>query len=179
LYGSLDRSLLLKKEILDPVTLQWIEQPIWDLTQTFKFTLGFHFDYPESKIHINLNVFAFVFFGLNKILEVSQLIGKEITFYKAGKYNKLGDIFPIKGKIIRRVNLSGNKGWLLVELEKSFIFSQNEITHVIIKRNDEVTLKLKKGKQMVFFRMVSDINDVIDGVLPAQNFRFVDWALCE
>ena len=56
-----------------------IIEPFFDLSQLYSLKFGMTFD---DSLSININVIAIAFFGLFKLLQVSQLTGKKITFKK-------------------------------------------------------------------------------------------------
>lgn len=171
--------VVIDREVLDKATGVWLNKPFWDLTQVFSFKLGFNFTTDTSKIGINANIVAIFFFGLLKILEVSSLIGKQLTFKKFRQDNRLGDIFPLTGTVIKRVTLSKEKDWLLVQLTSTFDFDGKAIEYVLVKSKNGETIKQKAKNQLVYFRLVDDINNIIEGDNDSNNFPFIDWTICE
>ena len=171
--------IVIDREVLDKATGVWLDKPFWDLTQVFSFKLGFNFTTDSTKFGINVNIVAIFFFGLLKILEVSSLIGKQLTFKKFRQDNRLGDIFPLTGTVLKRVTLSKEKDWLLVQLSSIFDFDGKPIEYVLVKSKDGETIKQKAINQLVYFRLVYDINSVIEGDNDSTNFPFIDWTICE
>ena len=70
------------RTVLDKTSGVWLCQPLWDLTQVVSFKLGFYFTTDTSKFGIDANIVAIFFFELLKIMRVSSLIGKQLTFKK-------------------------------------------------------------------------------------------------
>lgn len=171
--------IVIDREVLDKATGVWLDKPFWDLTQVLSFKLGFNFTTDSSKFGINVNIVAIFFFGLLKILEVSSLIGKQLTFKKFRQDNRLGDIFPLTGTVLKRVTLSKEKDWLLVQLSSTFDFDGKTIEYVLVKSKDGETIKQKAKNQLVYFRLVYDINSIIEGDNDSTNFPFIDWTICE
>jgi hypothetical protein len=171
--------IVIDREVLDPASGTWFDSPVWDMTQVFSFKLGFKFSTHSNKFGLNVNVVALMFLGLFKILEVSSLVGKQLTLIKFKQDSKLSAIFPLTGIVKKSVVLSKDKDWLLVELPSGFTFNGKIVRHVLIKRKDGEIIKPKTKNQLVFFRLVYDIDQLIDGDNESNNFPFVDWALCE
>jgi hypothetical protein len=171
--------VVIDREFLDKATGVWLDKPFWDLTQVFSFKLGFNFITDSSKFGINVNIVAIFFFGLLKILEVSSLIGKQLTFKKFRQDSRLGDIFPLTGIVIKRVTLSKEKDWLLVQLSSTFDFDDKAIEYVLVKSKGGESIKQKAKNQLVYFRLVYDINNIIEGDNDSNNFPFIDWTLCK
>jgi hypothetical protein len=171
--------IVIDREVLDKATGVWYDKPFWDLAQGFSLKVGFNFTTDSNKFGLNVNIVAIVFFGLLKILEVSSLVGKQLTFNKFRQDNKLGDIFPLTGTVTRRVTLANEKDWVLVALTSPFDFNGRTVENVLIKSKDGTTIKSKNKNQLVFFRLVYDLNDLVEGDNESSNFPFVDWAKCE
>jgi hypothetical protein len=171
--------IVIDREILDTVSDTWYESSFWDLTQVFSFKLGFTFATNSNKFGFNLNVIAIVYLAFFKILEISSLAGKQLTFYKFKPNSNLSEVFPLTGTIKKRVVLSKDKDWLLVELTSPFNFNGKSVNNVLIKRKDGEVIKPKVKNQLVFFRLIYDINQLVEGDNESNNFPFVDWAICE
>ncbi|MEO8149324.1 MAG: hypothetical protein ABI723_16885 [Bacteroidia bacterium] len=154
-------------------------EPIFDMTQVVNFKLGFSFSTSTSEYGIKVNIVAILFFGLLKILEVSSLVGKQITFNQFRQDNQLGDIFPLEGTILKRVTLSQEKDWLLVQLTTPFEYDGKPVSHALVKRKDGETIKLKTKNQIAYFRLVYNFNEIIAENNDSSKFPFVDWVLCE
>jgi hypothetical protein len=171
--------IVVDREILDETTGIWINKPFWDLTQVISVKLGFKLTTNTSNFGINANIATIFFFGLLRILGASGLIGKQLSFKKFRQDNRLGDIFPLAGTVLKRVTLSKEKDWLLVHLSSTFDFEGNTIEYVLVKSKDGETIKQKAKNQIVYFRLVNDINNIREGNNDSNNFPFIDWTLCE
>ena len=157
----------------------WYNEPVLDLSQGFNFVFSFSLAFSSDKYSIGVNVLPIIGFGLLKVLQLSPLIGQSITFYQFREDNLLGDIFPIEGEIIKRITLSGEKDWLLVQLIHPFQFQDSIVSEVIIKRKDGEIIQIKSGYQLVWFRLVLNSADVMDKDNLKEKFPFIDWALCQ
>jgi hypothetical protein len=154
-----------------------IIEPFLDLSQGFSFKFGFTFATSNEIVGLNFNVLALLLLGFIKILEASNLVGKKVTL-KEFRQSDLGDIFPINGIVTKRINLNNEKKWLLVELEKPFMYNGYNINHSLIKRKEDKTIKLKEKNQIIFFRLVYNEKD-LENTLDKSKFPFIDWVLCE
>ena len=151
--------------------------PYLDLSQVLSFNF-FHFSFNNDELSINLNLIPFLYLGILKSLEISGLKGKTITFRKFREENKLGDIFPICGKILRPVALGNEKNWFLVELEKPIVRNGISYAHVLVRNKDTSTIKLNAKNQIAYFRLVANVQDLLNQDGDNTKFPFVDWVLC-
>lgn len=171
--------IIIQKETMDFATKTWMYDSYWDMAQFLRIKFGFYVSTETSKYNIHVNIIAFLYFALLKILEVSGLIGKKLTFKKFRDDNRLGDVFPLTGTVLKRVTLTNEKDWLLVQIESSFIYNDKEIEYVLIKSKDGNTLKQKAKGQLAYFRLVYSIKDIIGDINDIDNFPFIDWVICE
>lgn len=151
-----------------------IIEPIFNLSQssfTLAFTLGL------GSYSLKINFLPLLFLGLLKVVESSNLIGKEINLLDFRK-NVISDFLPIKGKISERIDFNENKNWLLIELEKNMEYEGAKINKVLIKNKDtEKSIKLKEKNQIAHLRLVTDESKLITKEIS--EFPFVDWIRCE
>src|SRR5688572_5228746 len=69
------------QETYDPTYQVWYaENTIFDLTQGFKFGIGFNSINGTLKTGIYVNVIAIAFFAFLKILQVSAMVGRQLHF---------------------------------------------------------------------------------------------------
>lgn len=153
-------------------------EPIWDLRQVFDLKFGLFFDSGMSRYGFHINFLPFFYYGALRLLRVSGLAGKELVFTAFRQDNHLGDIFPLQGKVVKRVHLSGEKDWLLVNFPTPFEFEGNSYAHALVKSKDGNPIKPGATGQIVFFRLVQDVSRVGDTGNDIQEFPFIDWALC-
>ena len=151
-----------------------IIEPIFDLSQssfTLAFTLGL------GNYSLKINFLPLLFLGLLKVVESSNLIGKEINLLKF-RENAISDFLPTKGKITERLDFNENKNWLLIELENQMEYEGKKIGKVLIKNKDaEKSIKLKEKNQIAHLRLVTDESKLLTKELT--EFPFIDWIRCE
>ena len=108
----------------------------------------------------------------------SDLTGTVFSFSTYRHDNSLRDVFPLKGVVVKCVNLSREPDWLLVKLEEAFEYLGKTIEHVLIRRNDKEAIVPGKINQLVFFKMVPDISIIQEGENDKTDFPDEVWALC-
>lgn len=151
-----------------------IIEPIFNLSQ-FSFTLSFTLGLGSYNIEINF--LPLLFLGLIKVIESSNLIGKEINLLEF-RENSISNFLPTKGKIYERLDFNDNKNWLLVELENQIEYKGKKIDKVLIKNKDvEKSIKLKEKNQIAHLRLVTNESKLITKELS--EFPFIDWIRCE
>ncbi len=151
-----------------------IIEPIFNLSQS-NFTLTFALELGSYSLKINF--LPLLFLGLLKVVESSNLVGKEISLLKF-RENVISDFLPIKGKISERLDFDKNKNWLLIELENQMEYEGMKINKVLIKNKDaEKSIKLKVKNQIAHLRLV--INESKLKTKDISEFPFVDWIRCE
>ncbi|WP_264558950.1 hypothetical protein [Flavobacterium sp. N2270] len=151
-----------------------IIEPIFDLSQS-SFTLAFALGLGSYSLKIN--ILPLLFLGLIKVIESSNLIGKEINLLEF-RQNAISDFLPTKGKISERIDFNENKNWLLIELENQMEYEGTKIGKVLIKNKDaEKSIKLKEKNQIAPLRLVTDESKLVTKELS--EFPFIDWIRCE
>ena len=151
-----------------------IIEPIFDLSQS-SFSLAFTLGLGDYSLKINF--LPLLFLGLLKVVESSNLIGKEINLLEF-RENAISNFLPTKGKISERLDFNENKNWLLIELENQMEYEGTKIDKVLIKNKDaEKSIKLKEKNQIAHLRLVTDESKLLTKELA--EFPFVDWIRCE
>ena len=126
---------------------------------------------------LKINFLPLLFLGLLKVIESSNLIGKEINLLEF-RENAISDFLPTKGKISERLDFDKNKNWLLIELENQMEYEGKKIGKVLIKNKDaEKSIKLKEKNQIAHLRLVTDESKLLTKELT--QFPFIDWIRCE
>ena len=156
-----------------------IEHPFFDAGQLLTFDLGLTFGISSGDLNLKINIVPFGFLFLFKLLQTAGLIGKDLTITKFRKENKLGNIFPLTGKIQKRVQIGKERHWVLVALENEFIYSGKSICHLLLKPKDEELFKAGKKKYISYVRLVTDATTIGEVVNNTEAYPFVDWAIVE
>jgi hypothetical protein len=121
-------------------------------------------------------LFAALFYGS----PVSPtILGKELSFFQYRHDNTLGNIFPIKGRVIKSTTLSGEADWLLIRLNHGFEYENALIEHVLVRRNDKQPIVPNKANQLVYFKLVPDVSRLCDRENDKSDFPNEVWALCK
>lgn len=150
--------------------------PVFDLSQFFSFKLGGSIGDTYS---FHINILPFFYFALFRIMKISALSGKRVTFKKYRNEYPFGEVFPLGGTIIKRANLNHDKKWLLVQLDTPIEYDSKAVNHVLIRnKHDDAVIKLNEKNQLVFFRLVYNVDEVKESYNDAADFPFIDWVLC-
>lgn len=150
-----------------------IVEPLFDFSQT-GFTLSFTLE--SDNYTIKINILPLLFLGFLKVMEISNLIGKEIHLLKF-RDNVISDFLPATGKITKRMDFNNDKNWLLIELDKQWQYEGKNIEKVLIKNKEDKPIKLKEKNQIAHLRLVTDENKLSS--TDISNFPFIDWIRCE
>ena len=150
-----------------------IIEPLFNFSQS-GFTLAFSLE--TDYFTIKINILPLLFLGLLKVMEISNLIGKEIHLLKF-RDNVISDFLPATGKITKRMDFNNDKNWLLIKLDSSLQYEAKNIEKVLIKNKEEKPIKLKEKNQIAHLRLVTDENKLTTNDIA--NFPFIDWIRCE
>ena len=165
---------------VDETTGLAIENKIWDTSQFFKSEFGITNKTLDSQNGFYINLVPFFMLGLLKKLNVSDLIGAKITCREYQKENQLENTFLFDGVVKKRVTLSKEKDWLLVELETPFTFEELEISNVFIKSKDDTALKKGKKGQLASLMIIENIDDInFDMNLNKNEFKYIETVIIE
>ncbi len=152
---------------------------VLDLSQGFNLPLYLPVTMGGDGYQIGINFIPLMLLVLMEFLRSDRIIG-EYLYFSAYRYdNSLSVVFPLKGKVERQVSLSGEKDWLLVNLNPAFKLKDKPIQYVLIRRNDKQPVVKNMTNQLVFFKPVADISSIRDGENDKNEFKEEVWALCK
>lgn len=170
--------LLISKLTYDPISQSFQPNPYWNLEQTSSIGLSFFLSFKTATYFYKFNVLATFYLAMFRIINISRLVGKNLNLRPLKDGGNLDEVLPLNGNVIKRVRLDNEKDWLLLRLEKNFDYNGEDISHILIKSKGDGVLKKGGKNQVVYVRLVPNINDIEDGVNPANQFPFADWAFC-
>ena len=84
----------------------------------------------------------------------------------------------MEGTIIKPLTLSGEKDWLLIKLDKSINYNFSQFEYVVIKPKSGSILSIKTELVIIYFGLVSDLQDTLKVNAEKSMFTFVDWVKC-
>lgn len=87
----------------------------------------------------------------------------------------LHNVLPVAGTVVKRANLSGEKEWLLVELDEEFHFSESKVKYVFLKAKNDKPLDDSEQKQLAYFRIALEPIDESKDDFDKKGTRFIDW----
>ncbi len=174
--------ILVQLLIIDKVTLlpsgANVHTVYWDVTQGVNLKFGLSAGTLYSKTTVHINILAIIFLVVFRLLRISSLVGTKLTFYKFKEDSVFAEVFPVTGSVIKRIEVAGEKDWLLVTLDKPIIYNEKQIFSVIIKRKDGGILKPSMANQVIYFRLVDNTNDLFADA-DIKKFPFLEWVLCK
>lgn len=83
-----------------------------------------------------------------------------------------------KGTILSKAGFVAEKNWILVELEKSLIYNDEEISHCFIKCKNNTTVKPNAKNQIIYFRIVKKGQYIKNDQNQFDDFPFIGWFYC-
>ncbi|MEZ4804658.1 MAG: hypothetical protein R2852_04025 [Bacteroidia bacterium] len=162
----------------DISTNRIVYDPIWDLSQVLKFTIGSTWNIESRSVGLQFNILPIIYLIALKQMRSSALIGKVLNFKSFRSSDDYAEIFPLSGKVLRKATIDVDENWLQVELDTPFQYGDDTIKFVLIKVKGNGTLKTKGKNQIVFFRIILNENDLQEGNNDGDKFPFLQWAFC-
>jgi hypothetical protein len=167
------------REFYDPSSQLWHPQDaIFDLTQGFRIGFGYYWINDNLKTGIYINFLAVAFFAFLRILEVSAMAGRQLHFRPFHRDSDFAGQFPVEGIVKERIVVSGEKNWLLVDLNTPMEYEGAAVNAVLIKSKDGTVIRGRGKEQLVHFRLVLNNADINTENLNSSTFPFLDWVWC-
>lgn len=101
------------------------------MSQIVNLLFGFDIGNKAHQYILSINLVPLIFIGYYRLVIISSFQGKKYKFSKFRENNKLGNVFPLEGTILKRVQLNNEKDWLLVQLDNSFTYWEKDIKYVL------------------------------------------------
>ena len=178
-FGIAGLLIIFNQELLQGTEKLLSAANIPDLSQGFTSPVYFHVNIASVKYEAGLNFVAvfllFFQFSFGKV----DLKGKQLSFFPYKHDNSLVSVFPLKRTGLKYVTLSSEPDWLLVKLNKPFQYKSMEIEYALIKRNDKQPIIPNKCNQLVFFKLIPDVNLLDDEDNKNIEFLYEEWVLCK
>lgn len=153
---------------------------IWNVVQVLSIKFGFSFILKSGRvIGIFMNIVPLFYLVAFRALQMSTIIGSRIVIKRYNKDSRIKHLLPIDGTVVKRVNLSGEREWLLVRLDKPIILLNAEIDFVLLKAEGEKPLQKSKKKQLSYFRIIDEPVDVDSDSFSKEHSKFIDWVVIE
>jgi len=149
-----------------------------DMVQGFGLPVYLPLTMGGDGYQLGINLVAIVLLVLLVARPPEDLIGHNLHFAPYRGENNLGIRFPLKGKVERKLCLSDEKDWLLVNLKEPVKCKGKQVSYALICRNDKQPLIRHQTNQLVFFKPVEDVNVLNDNWNDKNNFKDEVWALC-
>lgn len=177
IYAQIPAISLTASEALADGSAMVTEHHYVDAGQAFTFDLGLTLGTKSGDLDVKVNVVPIGLLILFRLLMLQGLVGGAVTIKKFRQDNKLGDVFPLSGSVIRPVTLGKEKHWLLVELASPLTYSGRSYSHLLVKPKEDAIYKRGSASVVSYLVLVDDPSKVHDGVNRKEDFQFADWGL--
>ena len=97
---------------------QYLNSAVLDTGQGLTFNVGLELNRPDGGLEVKVNLVPIGLLFLFSFLRTASLIGSRVVIARFRKDNKLGDVFPLEGIVLRSAKLGAEEHWLLLELDK-------------------------------------------------------------
>jgi len=146
-------------------------------TDIINFTQGFNLSFSLllGSIQFQINFLGFIYASFIYLIGFNLLKNKSIIISPYNDSSYLNSILPIEATILKRIEISDEKDWMLVQLNHLESEGEEKLKYALIKGKDQV-IKPKSG-QIIKFLEVSNIEDLKDKNNDKENFRTGDWAI--
>jgi len=154
-----------------------VEHHYVDAGQAFTFDVGLTLGTKDGDLNLKVNVVPIGLLILFRLLMLQGLLGGAVTIKKFRQDNKLGEVFPLSGSVLRTVTLGKEKYWLLVQLITPLAFAGRTYSHLLVKPKEDGIYKRGSAAQVSYLVLVDDVAKLHDGVNKKEDFQFADWGL--
>lgn len=161
----------------DDGSVRVAEQHYVDAGQGLTFNVGLTLGTKTGDINLKVNLVPIALLILLRLLMLQGLVGAAVTITKFRQNNKLGDVFPLSGSVLRTVALGKEKHWLLVELASPLLYAGRSISHLLVKPKEDAIYKRGGSGVVSYLVLVDDVGKVHDGVNRKEDFQFADWGM--
>jgi len=105
------------------------------------------------------------------------LVGKRIGIRLFRKKTLLENLLPVKGQIVKREQISGFSGWLLVKLDEPLAISKSNKEYILIRAKENLGLIRKNEDLIISFTLIPDLQLLENNNKKVKEFKFIDWAV--
>jgi hypothetical protein len=113
--------------------------------------------------------------GIYKVTIASLFINKQIIALPINK-NKTQYVneFPIKVRIVKRVEINKETNWLHVECETELKYNDITTRNILIKPKEDTLFKKNKVK-IAYVRLAQNNSEVPDVIIDKKDYPFFEW----
>ena len=160
-----------ESEITENGVTNLLTKNYWVTSQSIDVSIGTTLD----EVSINIHIIPFFFLGLYKLLKASNFIGKKIDI-KAGnkRENKLGNVFPLTGKIIDTIKLEDKTIWMVAKLDGSFKLNDINYQNILLHPKENDVFKINK-RQLGYLRLINPEMSIENLDKLKKEYPFVDY----
>ncbi len=161
------QAVIITKTVLD------VSEPVFDLSQFFNLKFGFFVSLGGTSYSIDFNFLAPIYFLAFKKLQVSELVGTQLTLKLYRSNEVLDSTLPQQITIIEKIDFGKNENWLLAHLSNPINYLNRTFDNCLIKAKDDIPIIPGKESQMAYLRLVDDAKLVKAN--PLDSNVFIDW----
>ena len=177
IYAQIPAISKTTSEVLDNGSEMGTERHYVDAGQAFTFDVGLTLGTKSGDLDLKVNVVPIGLLILFRLLMLQGLVGGAVTIKKFRQDNKLGEVFPLSGSVIRPVTLGKEKHWLLVELSAPLLYAGRSNSHLLVKPKEDGIYKRGAAAVVSYLVLVDEVTKLHDGVNKKEDFQFADWGL--
>jgi len=160
-----------ESEIIENGATYLFTNNYWETSQIFDISFGLTLD----ALSIKINIIPFFFLGFYRLLKASNFIGKQLDI-NAGlkRENKLGNVFPMNGKIIDTIKFDDKSIWMVTQLDSPLKFNGIDYRHILLFPKENDVFKINK-RQLGFLRLINP-EKKMDSLTNLKNeYPFIDY----
>lgn len=116
------------------------------------------------------------YWGKEKIVNYDLVLEQEVTIKRFTINDYTIDYLPNSGKIIKRIKVSNEPDWYIVQLESPVQNTHFETDRIVLRTKDKHQLIDKEKKTIVAFFLIPNSTNLDEAKLKRTNFKFCGWA---
>lgn len=112
-----------------------------------------------------------------QFFNLQEIIGQKVHLDAFRKSSTIYPHMPVTGKIVSRELISWEKDWYLIELDNPIILGWRTYTHLLVKNRKANEVMFKYAKQVVYVRLISDIESLEKKLKRKMEYPLIDFAV--
>lgn len=167
---------LVTKSITQPGTSISTEQPLIDFTQLFRLKIGLAMMFDEISYAFNFNFLPILYLYAFKTLQISSLVGEELTVALYRDNDTLNTVLPQPIKVIGTVDFKKNGKWILAQLSKPILFNGKSYQYCLLKASNNAMIRPNIAGQTVYLRLAPNATEP-RVYRKLDDYPLIDWVL--
>ena len=143
----------------------------WETSQIFDISFGLTLD----SLSIKVNIIPFFFLGFYRLLKASNFIGKQLNINTGLKReNKLGNVFPMNGKIIDTIKFDDKSIWMITQLDSPLRFKGIDYQNILLYPKENDVFRINK-RQLGYLRLINPEKTINNLINTKTEYPFIDF----